>query len=318
MDDPADGWSPTVRCWHNPGAVACGPGIVNRYGGHVASNNDHLRWTNRPDANRPVLVVAFEGWNDAGSAATTAVSHVEGLWGSESFCDIDPEEFMDFSETRPTVFFDDDGNRTVHWPENRLSFARVNDELDVITLLGIEPQLRWRTFCDQITSLAIDMNVSLVVVLGALLAEVPHTRPTPVYGTAYDPSLALELSLTPSSYEGPTGIVGVLHDAFRATGIPSASLWAAVPTYIPNTPSPKAALALAARLGRLLHVELPADELSVAAAEYEQRIDEVLADDEDSADWVSQLEVAFDSHEIDVADGDDLIAEVERFLRNQR
>jgi predicted ATP-grasp superfamily ATP-dependent carboligase len=157
-----------------------------------------------------------------------------------------------------------------------------------------------------------------VVVLGALLAEVPHTRPTPVYGTAYDADLAGSLDLMPSSYEGPTGIVGVLHDALRATGLPSASLWAAVPTYIPNTPSPKAALALLDRLGQLLGTTVPADELSVAAGEYESRIDEVLADDTDSADWVVQLEAAYDENQIEQRGGADLVAEVERFLRDER
>jgi proteasome assembly chaperone (PAC2) family protein len=284
----------------------------------VSSDAPHLRWYHRPVTNRPVLIVAFEGWNDAGSAASTAVAHAEDLWGAEPFCEIDPEEFYDFSEVRPTVHFDEHGQRQIDWPQNQLSYARVSDDLEVITLLGIEPQLRWRTFCEQITTLATDLDVRLVVVLGALLAEVPHTRPTPVYGTAYDPALVDSLALTPSSYEGPTGIVGVLHDAFRATGIPSASLWAAVPTYIPNTPSPKAALALVARLGRLLDVDLPADALSVAAGEYENRIDEVLSDDEDSADWVTQLEAAYDEHELDETSGAELIAEVERFLRNQR
>jgi predicted ATP-grasp superfamily ATP-dependent carboligase len=262
-----------------------------------------------------VLLAAFEGWNDAGSAATTAIEMLADVWNAEQFAVIDPEEFIDFSEARPTVQFDDQGEREIIWPETRLMWARVRDDLDVVTLVGVEPHLRWRTFCQQVTQLAEALDVRLVVVLGALLAEVPHTRPTPVYGTAYDPELAAELSLTPSSYEGPTGIVGVLHDAFRRADLPSASLWAAVPTYVPNAPSPKAALALAARLATLLEIEVPADELSVAAAEYEQRIDEVLADDEDSADYVTQLEQAFDEHELDRSA--DLIAEVERFLRRQ-
>ena len=283
----------------------------------MSSDAQHLRWYHRPETNRPVLVVAFEGWNDAGSAASTAVAHVEDLWGGEPFCDIDPEEFYDFSEVRPTVHFDGAGERQIEWPQNQLSHATVRDGLEVITLLGIEPQLKWRTFCAQITRLATDLDVQLVVVLGALLAEVPHTRPTPVYGTAYTQKLADELSLTPSSYEGPTGIIGVLHDAFRATGIPSASLWAAVPTYIPNTPSPKAALALVARLGRLLDVDVPADDLSVAAGEYESRIDDVLSDDEDSLEWVVQLETIYDEQALDESTGAELVAEVERFLRGQ-
>jgi proteasome assembly chaperone (PAC2) family protein len=287
----------------------------------VASNDNlgpHLVLRSRPGVERPVLIAAFEGWNDAGSAATTALGLVEERWGAEVFATIDPEEYYDFSEVRPMVGFDSSGERKLTWPENRLSAARVGDGLDVVTLSGIEPQLKWRSFCSHITGLATDLEVRLVVVLGALLAEVPHTRDTPVYGTAYDGDLAAELHLTPSSYEGPTGIVGVLHDAFRATGIPSASLWAAVPTYVPNAPSPKAALALAARLGHLLRVGINADELSVAAAEYEQRIDEALADDDESAGYVAQLEAAYDSDQLEERGSAELIDEVERFLRNQR
>lgn len=277
----------------------------------------HLRWQHRPDARRPVLIVAFEGWNDAGSAATTALAHAEDLWDAEPFCDIDPEEFFDFSATRPTVHFDDDGVRQLEWPTNQFSWARVNDDLEVVTLLGVEPQLRWRTFCAQVTAVATDLDASMVVMLGALLAEVPHTRPTPVYGTAHNSDLAETLSLSPSTYEGPTGIVGTLHHALAAAGVPSVSLWAAVPTYVPNAPSPKAALALVARLGRLLGVALPADELSVAAGEYESRIDEVLSDDEDSQDWVLQLEADYDERDLDERGGAELVEEVERFLRNQ-
>jgi len=277
----------------------------------------HLRWQHRPDADGPVLIVAFEGWNDAGSAATTALAHAEDLWDAEPFCDVDPEEFYDFSITRPTVQFDDDGVRQLDWPANQFSWARVNDDLEVVTLLGVEPQLRWRTFCEQVTAVATDLDASMVVMLGALLAEVPHTRPTPVYGTAHNRELAESLSLSPSTYEGPTGIVGTLHHALAAAGIPSVSLWAAVPTYVPNAPSPKAALALVARLGALLGVALPADELSVAAGEYESRIDEVLSDDEDSQEWVLQLEADYDERDLEERGGAELVEEVERFLRNQ-
>ncbi len=139
----------------------------------------HLRWQHRPDADGPVLIVAFEGWNDAGSAATTALAHAEDLWDAEPFCDVDPEEFFDFSVTRPTVHFDDEGVRQLEWPSNQFSWARVNDDLEVVTLLGVEPQLRWRTFCEQVTSVATDLDASMVVMLGALLAEVPPTPPPP-------------------------------------------------------------------------------------------------------------------------------------------
>lgn len=297
------------------------PAAASRYGEFVPPEDDgpaHLRFTDRPSPHRPVLVAAFEGWNDAGSAASTAVQYVAETWEASTFATIDPEDFYDFSETRPTVRFDDDGQREITWPENRFSYARVSDTLDVVTLVGIEPQLRWRTFCEQVTGLASQLDVRMVVIVGALLAEVPHSRATPVYGTAYDERLVEELSLTPSQYEGPTGIVGVLHDAFRRAGVPSASLWAAVPTYVPSAPSPKAALALVSRLGRLLDVPVAADELSVAAAEYEQQIDEVIAEDDDSADYISQLEQAWDDQDLQESSAAALVEEVERFLRRQR
>ena len=277
----------------------------------------HLWWTERPTLDRPVLVAAFEGWNDAADAATTAVEHLVRDWSARPFVSVDPEEFFDFSVTRPTVHFDDVGVRQLDWPTIQFSWARVSDDLEVVTLLGVEPQLRWRTFCEQVTAVATDLEASMVVMLGALLAEVPHTRPTPVYGTSHNSDLALSLSLSPSTYEGPTGIVGALHHALHTAGIPSVSLWAAVPTYVPNAPSPKAALALVARLGQLLDVALPADELSVAAGEYESRIDEVLSDDEDSQDWVLQLEADYDERDLEERGGAELVEEVERFLRNQ-
>lgn len=282
------------------------------------ASTDHLRWEDRPRAQRPVLLAAFEGWNDAGSAASTALLHLAESWETRSFCTIEPEEFYDFSEVRPTAHFDDSGQREIIWPENRFSWVRVSDDLEVVILVGVEPQLRWRTFCEQVTAVAEALDVQMVVILGALLAEVPHSRATPVYGTAYDQRLVERLSLTPSRYEGPTGIVGVLHDAFRQRGLPSASLWAAVPTYVPNAPSPKAALALLSRLARLLDVSVPADELSVAAAEYEQQIDEIVAEDEDSADYIAQLEQGWDAQDLDEAHGPALVEEVERYLRKQR
>ena len=282
---------------------------------------DHVRWHDRPELSRPVLVTAFEGWNDAGSAATTAVGFLSELWQAEAFCELDPEEFHDFSATRPTVRRDDDGNRTIEWPTTELRHATVDDDLDVVLLIGHEPQLRWRTFCDQVTALADDLDVRLVVTLGALLAEVPHTRPVSVYGTAYDDEVAAELDLTPSSYEGPTGIVGVLHDAFARAEVPSAALWAAVPSYVPGAPSPKAALALVARVGRLLDQPIDADELSEAAVDYEAQIDEALLDDEESAEYVAELERTWDHAAVDdvlgEAEGtDQLMAEIETFLRD--
>lgn len=279
---------------------------------------DHVRWTSRPDVRRPVLVTAFEGWNDAGDAASTAGRLLAEAWDAVPFATIDPEDFYDFTSTRPEVRFGETGQREVVWPENELLAVTVREGVDVILLLGVEPQLRWRTFCAQVTGLAQWFESPLVVSLGALLAEVPHSRPTPVYGTAYDDDVAESLGLLPSQYEGPTGIVGVLHAACADAGLRSASLWAAVPSYVPSVSSPKAALALVERTARLLDVRVAADELSEAAAEYEQQIDEVVEADEESRVFVRHLEERFDADDaINLGETDVLLAEVEQFLRDQ-
>ena len=275
----------------------------------------HVRWLERPVLRRPVLVTAFEGWNDAGSAASGAVRFLAEAWQAEPFAEIDPEEFYDFSTTRPTVHRDEHGARQIEWPSTELRWARPGGDLDVVLLLGHEPQLRWRTFCDQVTGVAESLDVGLVVTLGALLADVPHTRPVSVYGAAYDDDVAEELALTPSSYEGPTGIVGVLHDHFLRQDVRSAALWAAVPSYVPGAPSPKATLALLARVTHLIGTTVDADELSEAAAEYEAQIDEALADDDESAEYVAELERTWDESTIEDAGADRLVDEIETFLR---
>lgn len=277
---------------------------------------EHLHWASRPRLHRPVLIVAFEGWNDAGDAATTAVNYLADSWDADSFAEIDPEIFYDFTTTRPHVRIDDDQRREIEWPENLISGASVKDGLDVITLVGTEPQLRWRTFCTQITGLAQLYDVRLVITVGALLAEVPHTRPTPVYGAAFNDDVTQELGLMPSRYEGPTGIVGVLHAACADAGLDSASLWAAVPTYVPSAPSPKAALSLVERTMRMLEVQVDTAELATEAAAYEQQISELVDADEESRDYVRQLESAYDENEGLAGEGGTLVEEVERYLRD--
>jgi predicted ATP-grasp superfamily ATP-dependent carboligase len=276
----------------------------------------HLIRTAKPTLHQPVLVAAFEGWNDAGEAATFAARFLAERWGAEPFATIDPEEFFDFTSTRPHVQLDDDGVREIVWPTTTMSSATVPDNgLDVIFVVGSEPQLKWRTFANEIVEVANEYQARLVVSLGALLAEIPHSRPVSVVGTAYDGTLVRQLGLTQSAYQGPTGIVGVLHDAFRRAGIPSASLWAAVPTYVPSAPSPKAALALVERIIELLGVPMTTTELEIASASYERQIDELVADDDDTAAYVARLEQAADEQpDTEEAHGD-LIAEVERFLR---
>jgi proteasome assembly chaperone (PAC2) family protein len=276
----------------------------------------HLIRTGQPSLRQPVVVAAFEGWNDAGDAATFAARFLSERWDAEPFATIDPEEFFDFTSTRPQVQLDDDGQRQIVWPSTTFSAASVpGADLDLIFVIGSEPQLKWRTFCSEVVGIATEYSARLVVTLGALLAEVPHSRPVSVVGTAYDSSLVRRLGLTQSTYEGPTGIVGALHDAVRQAGVASASLWAAVPTYVPSAPSPKAALALVERITELLAVPIVTTDLEIASASYERQIDSLVADDDDTAEYVARLEQAADETPDDEDSHGDLIAEVERFLR---
>lgn len=274
-----------------------------------------VRWATRPPANEPVLIAAFEGWNDAGDAATTAVRHLRDAWGATAFAEIDAEEFYDFTESRPSIERVA-GEARIRWPSNRFSAADPVGAPSVVLLRGQEPQLRWRTFCDQIIEVATATNARLVVTLGALLAEVPHTRPTPVYGTADDPAVAEALHLEASSYEGPTGIVGVLHDRCREAGLNSASLWAAVPSYVPAAPSPKAALSIVERVCDLLGASVDTAPLADDARSYESQITALASEDDDTATYVTQLEEAYDRDALAGLTGDRLVSEVEQFLRN--
>lgn len=286
--------------------------------GGAARSSEHLHWTDRPALRSPVVVVAFGGWSDAGDAATTAVQFMAEQWHARPFASIDPEVFFDFTDTRPTVRFDEHGVRRVDWPENTFSATTVPGAgLDLVTLAGVEPQLRWRTFCDHVIDVARTYDASMVVTLGALLAEVPHSRPVSVFGTAYDPALVEELDLVPSRYEGPTGMTGVLHTACHDAGLRSAGLWAAVPTYVPSAPSPKAALALVQRTARLLGVSIPTLELEMATAAYERQVSELVEEDDETIEYVTQLEQRYDTEPDSINDGESLVDEVERFLRDQ-
>jgi proteasome assembly chaperone (PAC2) family protein len=290
---------------------------------------EHVHWTARPSLDEPVLVAAFEGWNDAGDAATGAVRWFRDQWTANAFAEIDPEEFYDFTSTRPHVRLTPSREREVVWPENQFCSARTSAGRDIVLLIGSEPQLRWRTFCAQVISVANALDVRMLITLGALLAEVAHTRPVSVIGNAYDPEVVERLDLTQSGYEGPTGIVGVLHDACRLARIPSASLWAAVPTYVPGAPSPKATLALVERAGQLLELDVHATDLEIATASYERQINELVSADDETAEYVARLEERYDRGDDDEDDDDgetevadpatatSLIEEVERFLREQ-
>jgi proteasome assembly chaperone (PAC2) family protein len=281
---------------------------------------EELRIHSRPELERPVLLAAFRGWNDGAQAASLAAGYLAKTWGAEQFADLDPEDFFDFQATRPHVSLEDGLTRRIDWPETGFYHARPDGlDRDIVLLLGIEPNLRWRTFTELVVGLAKDLDVELMITLGALLADVPHTRPAPVTGSASDEELVERLGLSASRYEGPTGIVGVLHDACRQADIPSASLWAAVPHYVSLTPSPRAAVALCERLGNLIGVEVDVEELEEAAQSYEEQVSEAVASDEETASYVEELERRADSIEesSDLPSGDALAAELTRFLRER-
>lgn len=282
-----------------------------------------LRLANRPVLRDPVMIAAFKGWNDGGQGATLAAGYLTRLWKAERFADIDPEGFVDFQDVRPHVALDEGMTRQIKWPENAFYHAAIpGTSRDAVILLGVEPSYRWRTFSDLVVGLAAELGVELVVTFGALLADVPHTRPAPVTGAATDPALVEELGLQLSRYEGPTGIVGVLLDACRARGVRSVSLWSAVPHYVSLAPSPRAARALCERLGDLLHCEVDVTELVDAERTYSEQITEAVAEDEETVAYVEELERRSDTieplaPETRLPSGDALAAELTRFLRER-
>ena len=284
---------------------------------------EELRLYERPTLDRPVLIGAFRGWNDGGQAATLATGYLARLWGAHKFADIDPELFVDFQATRPLVSLDEGQTRQIEWPENAFFRARIPDaNRDAVLLIGVEPNYRWRTFTDVVADLASDLGVELVVTLGALLADVPHTRPAPVTGAATDPQLVEELGLQLSRYEGPTGIVGVLLDACRRASIPSVSLWAAVPHYVSLAPSPRAARALCERLATMLGIEIDVGELAEAEESYVEQVSQAVASDSETATYVEELEQRADSLDWleesgTLPSGEALAAEIARFLRER-
>ena len=281
---------------------------------------DELRIDHRPELTRPILVAAFRGWNDGAQAASLAAGYLAKTWDADRFAEVDPEDFFDFQAARPHVTLEEGLTRRIDWPETAFYHARPNGlDRDVVLLLGIEPNLRWRTFTELVVGLAEELGIEMLITLGALLADVPHTRSAPVTGSASDEELVEQLGLSASRYEGPTGIVGVLHDVCGKRGIPSASLWAAVPHYVSLTPSPRGALALCERLGSVLGIEIDADELEEAARNYEEQVSEAVASDEETAAYVDELERRSDQLDdaTELPSGDALAAELTRFLRER-
>ena len=278
-----------------------------------------LQVARRPALERPVMIAAFRGWNDGGQGASLAAGYLAKRWNADRFAEIDPEGFFDFQATRPQVRLEGGTTRRIDWPEIVFYHGRPDGmDRDAVLLLGVEPNLRWRTFSGLIVDFARELGVELFVTLGALLADVPHTRPTPVTGSATDPELIEELGLQASRYEGPTGIVGVVHDACRRADIRSASLWAAVPHYVSLAPSPKAAAALCERLATLLGAGIDTAELDEAADAYVRQVSEAIAGDEETAAYVEELERRADEiDESDLPSGESLAAELSRFLRER-
>jgi len=271
-----------------------------------------------PPLRNPVVLAAFEGWNDAGEAASGAVAHLDRVWGGEPVVAFDPEPYHDFQVNRPVVTFGDDGQRRITWPTTRISWARPpGSDRDVVLVRGIEPSMRWRTYSEEILGHATRLGAATLVTLGALLADVPHTRPIPISSTTDDSELLTRLALEQSRYEGPTGIVGVLQEAATRSGLPALSLWAAVPHYVGQSPSPKAVLALLGRVEDLLEVPVPLEDLTAEAEAWEHGVDELAGEDEEIGEYVRQLEQAKDTTDLPEASGEAIARDFERYLRRR-
>lgn len=266
----------------------------------------------------PVLVAAFEGWNDAGDAATGVITHLIEAWNAQPLAELDSEDYYDYQVNRPIVSVDDSGIRQITWPTTSLYVARLPESgRDVVLVHGIEPNMKWQHFTREILGLAVELDVRLVVTLGALLSDSPHTRPVPVTGSASNPALAAQLGMDQSKYEGPTGIVGVIQEACHRFEIDAVSLWAAVPHYVAQPPCPKASLALLARVEDVLDVPIPLGDLPEEARAWELGVDELAAEDDEVADYVKQLEEARDTTDLPEASGEAIAREFERYLRRR-
>jgi len=289
-------------------------------------DNRYVNLERRPELERPVLIAAFTGWNDAAEAASVASATLRDSWEAQRFGAFDAEEFFDYQATRPQIKLVEGVTRTMEWPENHLYATTSNLEAaggrGAVLLSGPEPSFRWRSFCAAVIELARELNVELVVTMGALLADVPHSRSVSVAANSQDPALIEGLGLSASRYEGPTGITGVLHRACAEGGLPTVSFWASVPHYLPAIPSAPAALALLESLSGLLGVEVDTSDLERGAAAYQEQVSAAVSQDSDLASYVRMLEDRFDS-QVDqgprnLPTGDDLARELESYLREER
>jgi len=271
-----------------------------------------------PVLRSPVAIAAFEGWNDAADASTAAVEHLEQVWEARQIAALDPEEFYDFQVNRPTVMLADGETRRIEWPTTRFAVASpAGTDRDVVLIRGIEPSMRWRTFSDEVLEICHSLEVTRIVLLGALLADVPYTRPLPISGSASDRGEAVRLNLTPTRYEGPTGIVGVLHDACARAELEAVSFWVHVPHYANNPPCPKATLALLHRVEDLLDLPVPMVDLAEEAAEWEQRVRATAEQDAELGEYVRELEERVGDAGIQPLSGDEIAQEFEKYLRRR-
>jgi proteasome assembly chaperone (PAC2) family protein len=271
-----------------------------------------------PELVRPVVIAAFEGWNDAAESATAVIDHLMKAWGAKVVAAIDPEEFYDFQVNRPNVGMDEHGFRKITWPSTHVAVASPPDlDRDIVLIRGIEPNMRWRQFTAEVLATVDDLGGELFVTLGALLSDSPHTRPIPVSGSSTEPDLLERLSLEQSTYEGPTGIVGVIQDACVKLDMPAVSYWAAVPHYVAQPPCPKATLALLGRLEELLETPLPLGDLPEEARAWERAVDELAEEDEDIAEYVRELEESRDTADLPEASGEAIAREFERYLKRR-
>src|SRR3954454_22938694 len=282
-----------------------------------------LVWTDKPKLRRPVLVVAFKGWNDAGESASAALGFLLEQFDGEQIASIDPEEFYDFTAVRPTVTLSEGLSREIEWPENSIHAARVpGAERDLVIVQGVEPSLRWKTFCNLIVEAGRELGVEMMITLGALLADVPHTRPVPITGLASDEDLVERLGYERSTYEGPTGIVGVLHHACSEQRLPSATLWASVPHYFAAAPKPKAALSLIRSFEGVAKIAIDATALEESSEDYERQVNAAVATDPDVKAFVERLEQTLDETQEDLEpeqlpSADSIARDFQRFLKQR-
>lgn len=286
----------------------------------TGSANEHPAGEVEKGKPKPLMIMAFEGWNDAGDAASTAVEHLELNWDAKPLAELSTDDYYDFQVSRPTVHLVDGVTRRVEWPTTRLTLCHPSSlGRDVVLVQGPEPNMRWRKFSDELLGHVEQLEISTVITLGALLTDTAHTRPVPVTGTAYDAEAAHRFGLERNRYEGPTGIIGILQDACVQAGIPAVSVWAAVPHYVSHPPSPKATTALLRKLEDILDVEIPLGSLPEQAEQWQETITEMTGEDEELSEYVRSLEERGDAEiTMDEASGDKIAAEFERYLRRRR